>query len=246
MTSSSSISSSHVILKGWMIKTIQSIERRETGTKLFQASVSSVDMTVMLKGNYLPRYSINRQKNLSDSEYFLSVTPSTLLFILIPSIHPQLSTTTTTVHESTEMDPTPLQIREKWLRLTIAMSKDTFDPYDPDDPPREVRNLMLLKHRLSDKVMPAWPGLIGWYGLHSGKSNKCAIILRFSAYSMRGKSRLEVFQQVRGHFHDKVCDEVKIVDYGDASVDMVPRMADYSHWQPFGILPPELSCLYTE
>lgn len=53
---------------------------------------------------------------------------------------------------------------------------------------------------------------------------------------MRSKSHQEVSQQVCGQFHDKFCDEVKIVDYGDASVDMVPRMADHSLWQPFGIL----------
>jgi hypothetical protein len=166
-----------------------------------------------------------------------------LLIILIPSIHPQLFNTN---RKPGQNGPNTSSNAREVVTSHDHHVKKTFDPYDPDDPHRKVQNLMLLKHRLSDKVMPAWPGQIGWYGLHSGKTNKCAIILRFSAWSMRGKSQQEVFQHVRGYFHDKVCDEVKIADYGDASVDMVPRMADYSHWQPFGILPPELSCLYAE
>ena len=67
------------------------------------------------------------------------------------------------------MDTTPLQIREKWLRLTITMSNTLIDPYRPS---RELRNLRKLKAFLSNEVMPAWPGVVGWYGLHSD-TTKC-------------------------------------------------------------------------
>lgn len=63
---------------------------------------------------------------------------------------------------------------------------------------------------------------------------------------MRHTTAKAVVKEAHENFHGQVCDEVKVIDYGDASVDMVPRQAESRGGKPFGMLPPELACFYKE
>lgn len=74
--------------------------------------------------------------------------------------------------------------------------------------------------------MAAWPGLIGWHGWHYYYINTCSIILRFSAEYMQDKSAEDVFKKVCDLFHELICDKVETIEYGVASIDMVPRQED--------------------
>lgn len=142
------------------------------------------------------------------------------------------------------MNPTPLQMREKWLRLSIVMSKDiTKRSYIP----REYQDLRKFKGFLSYQVMLNWPGLIGWYGLQSQNTTRYDIVLRFLSVPPMPYTPAEtVIKKAHELFNGEVCDEVEFIDYGDPSVDMVPRQEDLRFGKPFGVLPPELACLYTE
>jgi hypothetical protein len=76
--------------------------------------------------------------------------------------------------------------------------------------------------------MSGWPGLIGWYGLYSEDANY-ALVLRFSAALIRDKPEEDILKKAREQFHDQMCDMLEIIDCGDASVDMVPKRAEFAY-----------------
>lgn len=78
-----------------------------------------------------------------------------------------------------------------------------------------------------------------------------SMILRFSADKVKWLSRKDVSEIAEHRFHKQACSEVKVVEYGDASVDMLVGLEGSSTKEPkkerkmaFGMLPPELSCFY--
>lgn len=78
-----------------------------------------------------------------------------------------------------------------------------------------------------------------------------SMILRFSADNMKGLSRKDVSETMEHRFHRHACSEVKVIGYGDASVDMLVGLEGSSTKESkierkmaFGMLPPELSCFY--
>lgn len=76
-----------------------------------------------------------------------------------------------------------------------------------------------------------------------------SMILRLSADKMKGVSRKDVSETVQHRFHKHACSDVKVVGYGNASVDMLAGLEGSSkdskeRKMAFGMLPPELSCFY--
>lgn len=73
------------------------------------------------------------------------------------------------------------------------------------------------------------------------------MILRFSAVVAGQWSAADVWNNAREMFHEQGCEEVRVIGFGNASLEMVPRREDVpSNLRVFGMLPPELSCFYTE
>lgn len=77
-----------------------------------------------------------------------------------------------------------------------------------------------------------------------------SMILRFSAEKMKGSSRKDISEVVQHRFHKHACSDVKVVGYGNASVDMLAGLEGSSTKDSrerkiaFGMLPPELACFY--
>lgn len=159
------------------------------------------------------------------------------------------------------MDQQSLQLREKWLRLTLKMSRRSSDP------PLKLESLENLNTFFVNQANFAWQGgLIGWYGWqYTHRYVDCVsetgndtnvdtttyiMIMRFRAVVAGQWSAAEVCDRVREMFqgHLQGCEEVRVIGFGNASLEMVPRREDVpsSNLRVFGMLPPELSCFYTE
>ncbi|GAM37879.1 hypothetical protein TCE0_033f08170 [Talaromyces pinophilus] len=156
------------------------------------------------------------------------------------------------------MDQQSLQLREKWLRLTVRMSRRSSDP------PLKLEKLENLNAFFVNQANFSWQGgLIGWYGWqYSYKYVDCVsesgnvaidtityiMILRFSAPVAGQWSAAQVCNKTGEMLQGQGCEEVRAVGFGNASLEMVPRREDVpsSNLRVFGMLPPELSCFYTE
>ncbi|KAF3398845.1 hypothetical protein DPV78_007081 [Talaromyces pinophilus] len=154
--------------------------------------------------------------------------------------------------------PSHLQFDEKWLRISVFILRTKYTD------PTNLQDLEKFKTFLSDRVKPNWAGLIGWYGWRIedfGSPTSTwmpmegditySMILRFSADKVKGISRKDVSEIAEHGFHKHACSEVKVVEYGDASVDMLVGLEGSSTKEPkrerkmaFGMLPPELSWFY--